>query len=93
MADAMATATPVELNAYGYQLLGLGQHDKAIEVFTLITTRTPKDPNAWDSLGEGYATKGDKDNAIKSFKKALSMNPPANVRANSENFLKRLGAL
>jgi tetratricopeptide (TPR) repeat protein len=93
MADAMATATPVELNTYGYQLLGLGQHDKAIEVFTLITTRTPKDPNAWDSLGEGYATKGDKDNAVKSFKKALSLNPPANVRANSEKFLKRFGAM
>jgi hypothetical protein len=44
-------------------------------------------------LGEAYATKGDKKNAITNFKKSLSMNPPANVKANSEKFLKQLGAL
>ena len=37
--------------------------------------------------------KGDKKNAIANFKKSLSMNPPANVKANSEKFLKQLGAL
>jgi tetratricopeptide (TPR) repeat protein len=91
--DAMSTATEAELNAYGYQLLGQGDNDKAIEVFLLNTQRHPKSANVWDSLGEGYATKGDKANAIKSFKKSLSLNPPANVKANSENFLKQLGAM
>jgi hypothetical protein len=91
--DAMANATEVELNQYGYQLLGQAQHDKAIEILSLNTTKHPKSPNAWDSLGEAYATKGDKTNAIKNFKKALSLNPPANVRANSEKFLKQFGAL
>ena len=90
---AMATATEAELNAYGYQLLQGASPDKAIEVFLLNTQRHPKSANAWDSLGEGYATKGDKTNAIKSFKKSLSLNPPANVKANSEKFLKQLGAL
>lgn len=93
LSEAMAVATEVELNAYGYQLLGLGQHDKAIEILTLNTQRFPKSANAWDSLGEAYATKGDKDNAIKNFKKSLSLNPPDNVRANSEKFLKQFGAL
>lgn len=91
--EAMTNATEAELNVYGYQLLGNGQNDKAIEVLALVTTRFPKSANAWDSLGEAYATKGDKDNAVKSFKKALSLNPPANVRANSEKFLKRFGAM
>lgn len=93
LAEAIAGATEVELNAYGYQLLGQGQHDKAIEILTLNTQRFPKSANAWDSLGEAYATKGDKDNAIKNFKKSLSLNPPANVRANSEKFLKQFGAM
>ncbi len=91
--EAMAIATEVELNLYGYQLLGQEEHDKAIEVFMVNTERHPKSANAWDSLGEGYATKGDKTNAIKAFKKSLSLNPPANVRANSEKFLKQFGAL
>jgi tetratricopeptide (TPR) repeat protein len=93
MKDALASASENDINNYGYQLLGNGQHDKAIEAFTTNTQRFPKSPNAWDSLGEGYATKGDKDNAIKSFKKSLSLNPPANVKANSEKFLKQFGAI
>jgi len=43
--------------------------------------------------GEAYAAKGDKKNAIINFKKSLSMNPPPNVKANSEKYLKQLGAL
>jgi len=91
--DALAVATEVELNNYGYQLLGQNQHDKAIEVFKLATEKFPKSANAWDSLGEGYAVKGDSKNAITSFKKSLSMNPPENVKANSEKYLKQLGAM
>jgi len=93
MNKAMAIATENELNQYGYTLLAAGQYDKAIDVFTLNTKRNPKSANAFDSLGEGYATKGDKKNAIINFKKSLSMNPPANVKANSEKFLKQLGEM
>jgi len=91
--DALTIATEVELNLYGYQLMGQGEHDKAIEMFKLNTQRHPKSANTWDSLGEGYATKGDKKNAIANFKKSLSLNPPPNVKANSEKFLRELGAL
>jgi TolA-binding protein len=93
MNDAIAVSTENELNLYGYQLMNGGQQDKAIEIFILNTKRFPKSPNAFDSLGEGYATKGDKKNAIINFKKSLSMNPSAPVKANSEKFLKELGAL
>lgn len=93
MKDAVAIANNDELNSYGYQLLNEGQHAKAIEMFILNTKRFPKDPNTFDSLGEGYFTAGDKKNAIVNFKKSLSMNPSQNVKANSEKFLKQLGAL
>jgi tetratricopeptide (TPR) repeat protein len=91
--EALALATEVELNNYGYELLGMNRHDKAIEVLKLTTERYPKSANAWDSLGEAYALKGDTKNAITNFKKALTMNPPENVRANSEKYLKQFGAL
>jgi tetratricopeptide (TPR) repeat protein len=93
MSESLPTATEGELNTYGYTLLGAGRHDKAIEVFILNTQRFPKSANTFDSLGEGYATKGDKKNAIINFKKSLSMNPPDNVKANSEKFLRELGAM
>ena len=91
--EAIAVANENELNLYGYQLLNAGQHDMAIEIFTLNTKRFPKSANCFDSLGEAFATKGDKKNAILNFKKSLSMDPPPNVKANSEKFLKELGAL
>jgi len=93
MNDAIAIANENELNAYGYTLMNAGQKDKAIEMFVLNTKRFPKSANCFDSLGEAYATKGDNKNAIVNFKKSLSMDPPQNVRANSEKFLKQLGAL
>lgn len=91
--EALALATEAELNNYGYQLLGLSQFDKAIEILKLATERFPKSANAWDSLGEAYALKGDNKNAIATFKKSLGLNPPDNVRANSEKYLKQLGAM
>jgi TolA-binding protein len=93
MAEAMTIATEVQINAYGYQLVAENNMDKALEIFLLNTQRFPKSANAWDSLGEAYATKGDKANAIKSFKKSMSLNPPENVRLNSEKYLKQLGAI
>jgi hypothetical protein len=91
--EAVSLATEAELNVYGYQLLGEAHYDKAIEVLTLATERFPKSANAWDSLGEAYALKGDQKNAILNFKKSLKMNPPENVKANSEKYLKQFGAL
>ena len=91
--EALSLATEAELNTYGYQLLGQEQHDKAIEILKIATERFPKSPNAWDSLGEAYALKGDKKNAVPNFKKSLSLNPPENVKANSQKYLKQFGAL
>jgi hypothetical protein len=93
MREAVVVGTENDLNNYGYQLLNDKQFDRAIEVFVLNTQKHPKSPNAFDSLGEAYATKGDKKNAILNFRKSLSMNPPAATKGNSEKYLKQLGAM
>lgn len=93
MVDAMAISTEIELNQYGYQLLNAGMGEKAIEVLSANAKRFPKSSNAWDSLGEAYFTKGDHKNAVVNFKRALSMNPPENVKINSEKFLRQMSAL
>jgi hypothetical protein len=93
MQDALAKGNENELNQYGYQLLAGQQYDKAIAVFKKNTQNHPASANTWDSLGEGYAMAGDKKNAILNFKKSLSLNPPPQVKANSEKYLKQLGAL
>ncbi len=92
MNEAVANGNEIEINNYGYQLLNLCQNDKAIEILTINTQRFPKSANAFDSLGEAYAIKGDKPNAIKNFKKSLSMNPPVATKANSEKYLQQLEA-
>ena len=89
----MKTASNNELNNYGYQLLGQGKNDEAIEVFELNVKRNPKDPNARDSLGEAYKINGDNEKAIKSLLKSLSLDPPPNVKANSTALLKELGVV
>jgi tetratricopeptide (TPR) repeat protein len=91
--EALTLGNENDINTYGYALLAQGQNDKAIEVLTLNTTRFPTSANAFDSLGEALVAKGDNKNAIKNFKKALTMNPPAAVKVNSEKFLKQLGAM
>ncbi len=91
--DAVNLASEIELNLYGYQLMNNKEQDKAIKMFILNTQRHPKSANTWDSLGEAYALSGDKKNAITNFKKSLSLNPPAATKANSEKYLKQLGAM
>lgn len=91
--EATAIGSEAELNAYGYQMLNQNKFDEAISVLELNTKRFPESANAWDSLGEAFALKGDKNNAIKNFKKSLSLNPTDATRANSEKYLKQLGAM
>jgi tetratricopeptide (TPR) repeat protein len=93
MKEATPKGTEAELNTYGYQLLGADKTDEAIEVFILNTKQNPKSANCWDSLGEAYVKKGDKKNAIESFKKSLALSPSEATRLNSENNLKKIGAM
>ena len=89
--EAAQMANNAQLNFVGYTAMGKGNHEKALEYFKLNTKRNPNDPNTFDSLGECYKAMGEHKLAIKAFKKSLSLNPPANVKANSIKLLKELG--
>jgi CubicO group peptidase (beta-lactamase class C family) len=64
-----------ELNTLGYHLLGNKKIDEAIEIFKLNVENFPKASNTYDSLGEAYMIKGNKQLAIKNYKKSLELNP------------------
>jgi CubicO group peptidase (beta-lactamase class C family) len=80
---------PFELNVLGYELMGLGEVDMAIAVFKLNVSHFPEEPNTYDSLAEGYLTKGDREQAIELYRKALEVDP---TFENSRQMLERLTA-
>jgi pimeloyl-ACP methyl ester carboxylesterase len=52
-----------------------GREEEAVGVFELNTLLYPGSSNAYDSLGEAYAAQGRKDDAIRSYRKALELDP------------------
>jgi hypothetical protein len=74
-AKAAKIATEIDMNLYGYQLLGQKKYDEAITVFRNNNTKYPGSWNTYDSLAEGYANKGDKKLALENYSKALAMAP------------------
>ena len=76
-----------EFNRLGYQLLGTGKRDEAIEIFKLNVDLYPKAFNTYDSLGEAYMAAGNKELAIANYKKSLELNPQ---NSNGTEMLKRL---
>jgi CubicO group peptidase (beta-lactamase class C family) len=76
-----------ELNRLGYQLLQRGRVDDAIQILQLNVEEYPNSWNVYDSLGEAYAAHGDRDLAIKNYKKSIELNPK---NTNAIDALKRL---
>ncbi|MGH9316534.1 MAG: DUF2911 domain-containing protein [Thermoanaerobaculia bacterium] len=70
---ALSIAAEADLNNYGYQLLGEKKTDEAIVIFQRNVKEHPASWNVYDSLAEGYATKGDKKLAADFYTKALGM--------------------
>ena len=64
-----------ELNALGYRLLRRKQVNEAIEVLKLNVETYPQSANVYDSLGEAYMVRGDKEKAIENYQKALAIDP------------------
>ncbi|HMU61158.1 MAG TPA: DUF2911 domain-containing protein [Gemmatimonadales bacterium] len=69
----LGIATEAEINAYGYQLLGQKKNQEALAIFIRNTKEHPGSWNTWDSLGEMYATLGDRKKAVANYEKALSL--------------------
>ncbi len=63
------------LNGLAYLLMQKGKIDAALVLFRLNVEFYPDSWNAYDSLGEGYMTKGEDDLAIKYYEKSLELNP------------------
>lgn len=63
------------LNKIGYNFLKEKSVDDAIIVFQGNVKLFPNNANNWDSLGEAYFINSDKENALKSYQKALELDP------------------
>ena len=59
----------------GYQLLGKNRLEDAINIFKLNVEFFPGASNPYDSLGEAYMLNGNKELAIKNYKKSIELNP------------------
>ena len=75
------------INRGGYQAMGNGNLDLALNIFKLNVALHPKAYNTYDSLGEAYMKKGEKELAIKNYKKSLELNPKNN---NATEMLKNM---
>lgn len=78
-----------EMNAVGYQLLGMEKVKEAINVFKMNVDTFPNSGNVYDSLGEAYLIDGNKEMAIKNYKKSVEIDPK---NTHGMNVLKELEA-
>jgi len=67
--------TELELNALGYELLRQGRQGQAIVVLQLNTADHPGSSNAFDSLGEAYLAAGQREEALRSYERAVALDP------------------
>lgn len=63
------------INSFGYALLGKQRVGEAIEVLKLNVEAYPNSANVYDSLGDAYQAAGRKEDAIKAYEKALTIDP------------------
>lgn len=61
------------VNLLGYQLLGGGQAQDAVQVLRMNRDTYPNSANVWDSYGEACVAAGNNEEAITSFRKALEL--------------------
>jgi 3-oxoadipate enol-lactonase len=76
-----------KMNILGYEYLQSGQTKEAIELFKLNVMAYPESANTYDSLGEAYMIHGDKELAIKNYKKSLGLD------SSNKNALEKLEQL
>ena len=76
-----------QMNQVGYRLLRSRRTVEAIETFKLNTEAFPASPNVFESLGDAYRVHGDKELAIRNYRKCLELDP---ARAYATEALKKL---
>jgi len=64
-----------DVNDLGFILMRDDKKKEAVDIFKYNLDAHPNSANAYDSLAEGYDALGDKELALKNFKKAVELNP------------------
>jgi CubicO group peptidase (beta-lactamase class C family) len=63
------------LNTLGYELLRAQKLRESVAVFALNAELYPQSFNVYDSLADAYAESGEKELAIKNYRRSLELNP------------------
>jgi tetratricopeptide (TPR) repeat protein len=74
-------------NLLGYKYIGEKNYDDAMKILAFNIELFPESANAYDSYAEACMLSGNKDVAIKNYKKSLELNPN---NKNAERMLKKL---
>lgn len=77
-----------EINGIGYQLMGAGKTEEALQIFKLNVDEFPKGFNVYDSYAEALMNLGQNDAAIENYRKSVEMNP---ANQNGIDMLEKLG--
>jgi Photosynthetic reaction centre cytochrome C subunit/Tetratricopeptide repeat len=87
-------APPVEdvLNEAGWELMRRGRPADALAAFRMNATAYPGSSNVYHSLGEAYVALGDVANAIRSYAKAVEIDPTNTDAADKLRKLREKGA-
>jgi CubicO group peptidase (beta-lactamase class C family) len=70
-----------DLNDMGYWLMYNNRKKEAAEIFKLNISLYPNSANTYDSLADAYEALGQKESAIKNYKRSLELNPKNNNAA------------
>lgn len=79
-----------EINRAGYGKMAEEKLEDAITLFRLNVAAYPDSWNTYDSLGEGYMNQGNKELAIKFYKKSIELNADNN---NGREMLERIAKM
>jgi CubicO group peptidase (beta-lactamase class C family) len=86
--DAAFQPLETDLNDWAYRMLnGGGKKKEALEIFKLNVMLYPESANVYDSVAEAYEANGERDLAIKNYKRSLELDPG---NTNAIQHLKRL---
>jgi CubicO group peptidase (beta-lactamase class C family)/predicted negative regulator of RcsB-dependent stress response len=85
--NADGSASAGSLNTLAYDFASAGKLDFGLELLITAAEMYPQNANIYDSLGEFYMRRGEKQQAIKSYKRALEINPSS---AKAKQMLEKL---
>lgn len=74
--DANFQPSETDLNDWAYRMLnGKGKQKEALEIFKLNVNLYPESANVYDSVADAYESLGNKELAVKNYKRSLELDP------------------